>query len=146
MESSARYRVNSPGVVAETIQGETVAIHLDTGCYYSMRGAAAALWDLLAQGADDAALRAYLLARYDAPEKEMVAAAARFRTQLVAEQLLAPADGAAVSPAPTWSGAREPFAAPVAEKFDDMQDLLLADPIHDVEETGWPHRPGPAAP
>ena len=29
------------------------------------------------------------------------------------------------------------------EVFDDLADLLIADPIHDVEATaGWPHRPG----
>jgi hypothetical protein len=26
-------------------------------------------------------------------------------------------------------------------RFDDMQEMLLLDPIHDVAETGWPHRP-----
>ena len=26
------------------------------------------------------------------------------------------------------------------ERFTDMQDLLLLDPIHDVDETGWPVR------
>jgi hypothetical protein len=26
--------------------------------------------------------------------------------------------------------------------FDDLADLLIADPVHDVdEEAGWPHRP-----
>jgi hypothetical protein len=29
-------------------------------------------------------------------------------------------------------------AAPVLEKYTDMQELLLLDPIHDVEEAGWP--------
>jgi len=31
------------------------------------------------------------------------------------------------------------FAPPVLEVYTDMQDLLLLDPIHDVDETvGWP--------
>ena len=31
------------------------------------------------------------------------------------------------------------------EVFDDLADLLVADPIHDVDqEAGWPHRPGDA--
>ena len=24
------------------------------------------------------------------------------------------------------------------EKYDDMQELLLLDPIHEVDEAGWP--------
>jgi hypothetical protein len=26
------------------------------------------------------------------------------------------------------------------QKFTDMQELLLLDPIHEVDERGWPHR------
>jgi hypothetical protein len=28
----------------------------------------------------------------------------------------------------------------VLEKFTDMHDLLLMDPIHEVSDAGWPHR------
>jgi hypothetical protein len=31
------------------------------------------------------------------------------------------------------------FEAPVLQKYTDMQDLLLLDPIHDTDETGWPN-------
>jgi hypothetical protein len=27
------------------------------------------------------------------------------------------------------------------QKFTDMQDLLLLDPIHEVDESGWPRVP-----
>jgi hypothetical protein len=30
------------------------------------------------------------------------------------------------------------FNAPVLNKYTDMQDLLLLDPIHEVDATGWP--------
>jgi len=30
------------------------------------------------------------------------------------------------------------FDAPVLHSYTDMQDVLLLDPIHDVDETGWP--------
>ena len=32
------------------------------------------------------------------------------------------------------------FSPPVFEKFMDLQDLLLLDPIHEVDEIGWPHQ------
>ncbi len=31
-----------------------------------------------------------------------------------------------------------PYAPPALETYTDMQELLLLDPIHDVDETGWP--------
>jgi hypothetical protein len=30
----------------------------------------------------------------------------------------------------------------VLERYTDMQELLLLDPIHDVDQTGWPRRKG----
>ena len=32
------------------------------------------------------------------------------------------------------------FEFPIIEKFTDMQELLLLDPIHEVDEKGWPHQ------
>jgi len=33
------------------------------------------------------------------------------------------------------------YAPPVLETFSDMQDLLLLDPIHEVDDAGWPMAP-----
>jgi hypothetical protein len=32
------------------------------------------------------------------------------------------------------------FVPPSLAKFQDMQDLLLLDPIHETDEPGWPAR------
>jgi hypothetical protein len=41
-----------------------------------------------------------------------------------------------VDPAvPNQSG---PFRVPVLNRYSDMADMLLLDPVHDVEESGWP--------
>ncbi|MBN2286366.1 MAG: hypothetical protein JXI43_07950, partial [Tissierellales bacterium] len=31
------------------------------------------------------------------------------------------------------------FKKPVIDKFEDMQEMLLLDPIHEVNDQGWPH-------
>jgi hypothetical protein len=36
-------------------------------------------------------------------------------------------------------GKRSPFEAPRLDRYDDMRDLLLADPIHDADTAGWPN-------
>jgi hypothetical protein len=38
----------------------------------------------------------------------------------------------------TVNGNKTVFNAPVLNKYTDMQDLLLLDPIHEVDATGWP--------
>jgi hypothetical protein len=32
------------------------------------------------------------------------------------------------------------------QRFSDMQGLLLVDPIHEVDDTGWPHTQPGASP
>jgi len=32
------------------------------------------------------------------------------------------------------------YLPPIVEKYTDMQDLLMLDPIHDIDETGWPNK------
>ncbi len=44
-----RFRVDPDKVVHETIEGEAILIHLDNGYYYSLDGAGAEIWGLLAE-------------------------------------------------------------------------------------------------
>jgi hypothetical protein len=37
---------------------------------------------------------------------------------------------------------RGSFSKPLLEKFDDMSELIMLDPVHDVTEHGWPHKIG----
>jgi hypothetical protein len=52
-----------------------------------------------------------------------------------------------VSPAiaqepPTWLGELQPpYISPVFYVYTDMKDLLLVDPIHEVDVSGWTHQP-----
>jgi hypothetical protein len=32
-----------------------------------------------------------------------------------------------------------PYEPPVLNRYTDMQDLILLDPVHEVEDTGWPN-------
>jgi hypothetical protein len=40
------------------------------------------------------------------------------------------------------TGQSRQFVPPVLERYDDMEDLLLLDPVHDVDAQGWP-QPAP---
>ena len=64
-----------------------------------------------------------------------------FVGRLVDEGLVRPApDGHPSTPIPEAGGAGGPFTRPTITVYSDMEDLLLLDPIHDVDETGWPVR------
>ena len=143
MNSASQFRINAPTVISETIDGEAIIINLDTGAYYSLRETGAAVWQLLEQGATSQAISAELIQRYDSPLPTIEASLQSLLDELVQDQLIVPHDSARTLPQsagsiPTDGHRKLPFTPPTLEKFTDMADLLLLDPIHDVSEQGWP--------
>jgi Coenzyme PQQ synthesis protein D (PqqD) len=140
---TTRFRVNSPNVIHETIEGEVILIDLKTGTYYSLRDAGATVWQAIDQGAGEEGIAAQLGSRYEASEGEIRDAVRRLLAELEREGLIRAEEGeTAPAAAPSGSAngaARLPFAAPVLEKHTDMQDLILLDPVHEVGAEGWPH-------
>ena len=86
----ACFRVNSPQVIHETIDGEVIVISLATGSYYSMKGPAADAWELIQRpaGVGAADLLEALAARFDTPASELEAAFGPFLAELRAEGLV----------------------------------------------------------
>lgn len=141
MSFSGAYRVNEPKVVSETLDGETIAIDLESGSYFSMNPAASVVWNLIVDGHPVAAFPAVVAARFAISPEDAAADIARFVENLLRDRLVVAAEPKAVA-APAIAGeGQAAYAAPSVERFDDMQELLLADPIHDVTLAGWPHLP-----
>lgn len=141
MTSIARYRLNSPTVIAEVIEGEAIIVNLDSGAYYSLDGAGAEVWAAAQSGATLAELIGLTAAQYHGTAAETASGIAALVEELVAEGLLVTnsATGEDVAAPAAPNGDRPPFVKPVLQKYTDMADLLLLDPIHEVDEQGWPH-------
>ena len=137
------YGVNPRKVVHQTIDGEAIIIQFDTGVYYSLAGAGAEIWALLASGRSIDEIVSSLERLYDAEPAELRTTIERLVEQLAQEDLIEL--GAAVTPGvqPNGDGerptVRSAFQPPVLDKFTDMQDFLLVDPIHEVDTSGWPY-------
>jgi hypothetical protein len=128
------------------MDGEVVAIQLNTGIYYSLRGPAALLWQTLDKPSDSAGLARTLAAQFEVAAEQAGKDTEAFLQQLQTEQLIIAADAASTGAPAAAAGARQPYAAPQLERYADLQDLLLLDPIHEVGEQGWPHQPKPDKP
>ncbi len=139
MDTRARLGTNSEKIISETLEGETIVINLETGTYYSMNAAASRIWaDVLAGGsAEDIVRRA---AERCAEKDTAAVAATEFVVRLADEGLVATVSGEPVRFDPAEAFAPLPFEAPTLDRYDDMQEMLLADPIHDVDTAGWPKR------
>jgi len=142
--------VNRPQVIDETIDGEVVAIHLEQGTYYCMRGVAAEIWRGIAAELPLGGIVSGLSASQNAASADVESAVIGFIEELQREGLTrASPDGdraaaGIVARGTPPAGPGHPFPAPLLEKFTDMEDLLLLDPVHDVDAQGWPQlRPDP---
>jgi hypothetical protein len=144
---SETYHTDLPNIMHEMIDDEVVVVNLDNGTYYSFDGVGGQVWDLLGgAGRGLTALNAKVASLYAGEPEQIAAAVARFIAQLAAEGLLRVAAGDAPSgqaPGDTGDAAGDapvtPFTEPTLQKYTDMEALLLADPIHEVDDAGWPH-------
>ncbi|MGQ0830922.1 MAG: PqqD family protein [Microthrixaceae bacterium] len=138
--SGRRYRVNAPHVINEVMDGEAVIINLATGDYFSLRGSGAFIWSALEQLADIDSIAAALTAA-GMPAADATAGVDALVEQLASEGLIVVADEATPADAPALAAPPDPLDPPSLEKFTDMQDLILLDPVHEVDERGWPNAP-----
>ncbi len=131
------YQISTGKIAHQNIDGEVIVIHFDTGDYYSMTGTAAVLWEMMLVNPLNLDRVRARFASWDSRAERSVA---RFLDVLVGEGLVHATDGAGGGRvASSLDGdARLVFEDPVVEKYSDMKTILLADPIHDVEEEGWP--------
>jgi len=146
--SNQRFRVNTPTVTHETIDGEAVIINLDSGNYYSLVDVGSFVWGLIEKGASASELRNVVLQSYQGNDSDVDRGVEELLAQLQQENLIVPVDGTgaldlAQLELPSNNGHEKPsFSPPLLHKYSDMQELLLLDPIHDVDDAGWP-KPNP---
>ncbi len=129
-----------PQVIFEEEDHEVVVVNLLEGTYYYLTGTAAFVWmglhagmtlDPIAQGIQGAT------GHHESVSDDLVA----FISQLIGLGLVSivselPVEALPHPDAGDYLG--EAYASPVIETYSDLQDILLLDPVHDVDESGWP--------
>jgi hypothetical protein len=144
--SDVCYRVNTPSVVYERFDNELVAIHMGTGVYHSMMGAATDAFLLLSEEATAGELAEALAVKYAATSSEILPRLSPFLADLQKEQLIVAVDAPQPRNPLRIPGDAHglPFVAPTLEAFRDLEGLLLLDPIHEIDDEGWPPAAGGA--
>jgi hypothetical protein len=141
----------SPWVTHERLDDEVIAINLETGAYYALDGVAADCWTLVAAGQAPDQIVTTLDGRYDVSADTVRDDVAAFLAALVEQGLAAETDEPAGGDANgdgddddddaevvTADGLTRAYSAPALTRYDDLDDLLLLDPIHEVDDAGWP--------
>ena len=139
MAGAQRYTI-APTVIHEVFDDEVVLADLDHGTYYSVGGSGVDAWIGIRDGVPIRRVAEAIAAASGADAAAVDVELQRLVDDLVAEALIAP-DGLAADAtddAAAPSVASTTFVPPTFERFTDMQQLLVLDPIHDVDDSGWP--------
>ncbi len=143
MGAHVRFRVKRPEVLYESFDDEIVIIDFVSGNYYSLAGSGAEIWHLVDDGADSGQIAEEMAARYDGAAPDIALAVQEFLARLERDGLIVPDERGDhrlrwTPPQRKPGRERPPFEPPNLQRYSDMQELLLLDPIHDVDEAGWP--------
>lgn len=126
------FQVAFPNVVSESFEDETVVVNLVSGTYFTLKDAAAFIW----KGIDSKVELGVIVDSFDGEPNEVEIQS--FIEQLKDFGLITSLSG--LSGGTSWkdSDNRSQYAPPVINVYSDLQDILLLDPVHDVDSAGWP--------
>lgn len=137
-------------VSVERLDGETIAIDFVTGHFYSFRESAADILWLITHGVsissfDDIIRKSFKVAEDSTTLTKDVTS---FIENLIGLGLIDAVPSAAVATQVETQHLslpddyeRDEWRSPLLISNDQLADLLMIDPIHDVTEDGWPDAP-----
>ena len=142
--TNQQFIINAPSVVSEIIDGEVVIMNLKSGNYHSSLGIGAVVWAWIEERKSVREIEWLTSLRYDASAEEITVTLKAYFDRLVEEDLVREvfAEGPDRTKAQDYNAhtppTKERYEIPELCTYTDMQDLLLLDPIHDVDDVGWP--------
>ena len=128
-------------VAGEVADGEAVIMDLSAGRYFSSKNSGAVIWNCVEAGLSQSQIGAKVAELYNLDETAAQTETDTFLDKLMANRLIEPSSEAEPQPiegAPDIATPTGAFESPELIVYEDMQDLIMLDPIHDAAEEGWP--------
>jgi hypothetical protein len=135
---ASAYIIRSSGVAHETIDGETVILDMQEGAYYRLDGAASMAWSQLSHGATAEQLCATLAACFAAEPTMIETQVTEFLDALRNFNLIVTHEGSNGAALPSVASTAMAFPGLAIHRFTDLKELFWLDPVHEVDDTGWP--------
>ena len=135
----------SSNAVFESFDDEVIVINMVSGSYFALNAVALRVWEILQQSQTLESVVHSMQSCYQGDIAEIETAVRELIGELESEGLLmqiesdAPDAVAALDENSSHAAELPVFRKPEINKFTDMEELLLLDPIHEVDEAGWPH-------
>jgi hypothetical protein len=132
------YEIDTLRTMSETLDEETIIISLENGNYYNLNSTATVIWNKIEEHYTAAQIIQYISNCYNESVDNIKSNVEEVLKTLEKDELITKSDNIEKIEIEYKDVAKEKYIIPLVEKYEDMQEMLLADPIHDVEEKGWP--------
>ena len=144
MKVNVQYSINRDKVIFEKFDYEIILINLENGNYFSIQQVAQIIWELIEKGLDRSSVISTIAKTYNTTFEKIENDLTEFFEELLKESLISITEFAnnvfdSNVKDETIEKQNKPYSKPVLEIYKDMQDLILLDPIHEVDDTGWPN-------
>jgi len=131
------YALNEEKMFADISDGIAIIINSDTGIYYGMNQLGTAIFEKLITGADSRDILSALKSLPNVPS-DINDKLEKFIIDLSAKGLIIPASGNSQNVSFSTDISTENNFEMTLNEYSDAQELLMADPIHEIkEDTGW---------
>lgn len=141
MNLNTRFCVFDRNIISDLFGDEVVLVNLESGIYYSLRGSSAQVWIRIQNNYSIQELNEELSELYQISLEKLSEEVMKFIQNLISQSLIKIADTSEKNQIPLSSNRPKlDFTSPELEVYSDMQEILLLDPVHDVNKEGWPIR------
>ena len=146
MDKTQIFQVSS-NITYELIDDEVIIVNLEKGHYYSLHGSGKEIWNGILAGLTPEKIISFFISKYKTNPDRIQTAVYNSIAELINEKLIIPAPDEREKenalnnnnkPITNLGETNATFTEPVMEKYTDLEELLLLDPVHDIDEMGWP--------
>ncbi len=130
------YVVDSLSTASEEFDGETIVIQFKLGTYSVFSGSGPQIFEMLATPCSVDAITSAITKGGGTDRAAICKDVEKFVQALVGAKIIVETVEVENAAALNFSG---DFVPPVMETFEDLADMMLVDPVHEVDiDMGWP--------
>jgi len=133
-----RYIINAPLVIADNLDNEVIILSMETGKYFSAPTTGAVVWQLLSGGYSVEEAGQKMAEHFGVELEQVIQDLDELKAQFLHYHLIKETAVEITLPSVKFPDKLD-YVKPGMTAYSDMEKLLLVDPIHEVENMGWPN-------
>jgi hypothetical protein len=149
MIPTAFFEIEKIKIVLEKFEDEIVIVNLENGYYYSLSGIGSDILGMIGKRYSVNAIRDAWSTMFPDYREEVEVSLNEFLLELENEGIIIPSSAGKDENSQSLNSraklesipAQSIFSKPILNRYTDMREILLLDPIHEVDaNTGWPQK------